>query len=429
MNDTVNTHDLLRPTATRATGTRAWVWYVAIGGFALVIVIYLTNVFMSKPPSIPQASAAAVDAAPIAQAADQFRYTGHVISHVDPPAARTGAAGSGPASKPTPPLPTVAPVAAAPQPTYGTANYAQDTNVPDVSGATAAYERIHLPSPAPLDGIVGGTASTKGGIQVVYGAAATGPDASVAPNTGGQLGTTTAPFVVAAAQAEPTTPATGGLAGPSGETMPGRRRAPTARYMVTAGTKIYASLEGYVQSDMPGPVTAKVSSPAIDQLTGEVLIPAGSEVLGYYGGLAQNTTALNISWTRLIFPDQSSVALDKLPALNEDGHMGVSGSYDDHRGKLFRSTLIGAVLAGVAQRFLGTGTATTNIYVSTGSATQQQPYAASLQMVLDLVNRLNARDDQALPTIVLPANTPVEIYVDRDMIFDGPYRPMKAASS
>jgi hypothetical protein len=30
---------------------------------------------------------------------------------------------------------------------------------------------------------------------------------------------------------------------------------------------------------------------------------------------------------------------------------------------------------------------------------------------------------------VLPANTPVEIYVDRDMLFDGPYRAMKAASS
>jgi hypothetical protein len=49
-------------------------------------------------------------------------------------------------------------------------------------------------------------------------------------------------------------------------------------------------------------------------------------------------------------------------------------------------------------------------------------------MILDLVTQLNARDGQKPPTIVIPANTPVEIYVDRDMIFDGPYTPMRAAS-
>ena len=436
MSDTVNTRDLLRPTATKANGTRAWVWYAAIGGVALVIIIYLTGIFMGKPPTASQSAGSTVEAPPIAQAADQFRYCGNVVNHPDQPSHRdqTIERDQTASGAPNPPLPTIAPTgvnaaggANAPQPAYGTAAY---QNVPDVSGAAAGVERIHLPTPAPGDAFPGQAAAqgSKRGIQVVYGAPETS-DASVsatsAVNTPQTMAAATP--VLAAAQSAQATSAAGGLAGHTSETMPGKRRAPSAQYMVTAGTKIHASLEGYVQSDMPGPVTAKVSSPVIDSLTGEVLIPAGGQVLGYYGGLAQNQTALNISWTRLKFPDESSIALDKLPALNEDGHMGVAGSYDDHRGKLFRATFIGAILSGVAQRLLGTGQATTNIYVTTGSSSQQQPYAASAQMILDLVNRLNQRDDQVPPTIVLRANTPVEIYADRDIIFDGPYRPMRAA--
>jgi type IV secretory pathway VirB10-like protein len=431
MNDTVNTHDLLRPTATRANGTRAWVWYAAIAGVALVIIVYLTGIFMNKPPEISQAAGSTVGAPPIMQAANQFRYTGHVVNHTDQqPIHRQGAPGQqGSTSGPNPPLPTIAPATQNAQtPQYGKAAYPTSV-VPDVSGSY--IEKIHLPTPAPNDGFPGqgvGIQPAKRGIQVVYGAPETS-DAPVSASTAINTAQTTAaaaPIAVAAQTAQATN-AAGGLAGQSSETMPGRRRPPTARYMVTAGTKIYASLEGYVQSDMPGPVTAKVTSPVIDSLTGEVLVPAGSQVLGYYAGLTQNASALNIGWTRLKFPDESSIALDKLPALNEDGHMGVAGSYDDHRGKLFRATFIGAILSGVAQRFLGSGSTTTNIYVSTGSGTQQQPYAASAQMILDLVNRLNSKNDQIPPTIVLPANTPLEIYADRDMIFEGPYRPMKAA--
>ena len=430
MSDTINTHDLLRPTATKANGTRAWVWYAAILGVAAVIIVYLTGIFMSKPPELSQ-TAGSNASPPMTQAASQFRYTGHVVNHSDQQLLRHSSAPGqqGSASAPNPPLPTIAPTVNAQQQQYGTPAYGQSSVVPDVSGAS--IDRIHLPTPAPNDGVLGRVAiqqPAKRGIQVVYGAPETSDapiSVSAAVNTA-QTAVAAAPIAVAAQPAQATT-AAGGLGGQTSETMPGRRRAPTARYMVTAGTKIYASLEGYVQSDMPGPVTAKVTSPVISSLTGEVLVPAGSQVLGYYAGLTQNASALNIGWIRLKFPDESSIALDKLPALNEDGHMGVAGSYDDHRGKLFRATFIGAILSGVAQRFLGSGSTTTNIYVSTGSGTQQQPYAASAQTILDLVNRLNSKDDQIPPTIVLPANTPLEIYADRDIILDGPYVPMKAA--
>ena len=431
MSETYNTHDLLRPTATRATGTRAWVWYVAIGAFAFVIIVYLTNIFMAKPPPALTATTSS-DTPPTLQASEAFRYSGRVVSNAagtlpqQAAASSTGIAGSGVATnttpRMTPALPTVPPA----NQTYGMPN----TNVPDVSAASAGYARIPLPTAAPDDGHNAGAPAQplKRSIQIVYGAPETAdtPVPLTTPPIRVALGG--GPPVITAFQTPVTMPAAGGLAGASSETMPGRRRAPSARYMLAAGTKIYAQVQGYIQSDMPGPVTAQVVTPAIDSLTGEVLVPAGAQVLGYYSGLTANASALTITWTRLMFPDRSSFALDRLPALNEDGHMGVSGSYDDHRGTLFRSTFIGAILSAVAQKFLGTSSSTTNVYISAPGGASQQPYAASAQMILDLVTQLNARDGQKPPTIVIPANTPVEIYVDRDMIFDGPYTPMRAAS-
>ena len=444
----VETSDLLRPGSTKATGLKPWVWYAVIAVVTIVSVVYLTGMFAGPPkPASADDSATSNNVPATEQAAQKFRYAGTVDSSTN--GAKTsskssngssgsnsvtpgGAAGATGSASPLP-LPTVPPENRA----YGSVS--QPSVVPDVSEASGAYRRIALPTPAPgeMPGTAAGTAiaaeaqPASHGISIVYGAPETSTASvhEVAPGVpvGAVRQQPALPTAAPALVAQMT--AAGGLPGQSDtETMAGRRHAPTSRYMLVAGTKIYCASEGYIQSDMPGPVSCRLTAPAIDSLTGQVLVPAGSEVLGYYGGASNDkATALTIGWTRLIFPDRSSFPLDKLPALNEDGHMGVSGTIDDHRGRLFRTTFIGAILATAAQRFLGVSNSTTNIYVS--SSHGQQPYAAGAQMVLDLANKLNARDGDLPPTIVIPANSPVEVYVDRDMIFDGPYQPMAATHS
>lgn len=437
----IETSDLLRPGSTKAAGLKPWVWYAVIALVTVVTVVYLTGIFTS-PAKVSAADDGTTSSVPATeQAAQKFRYAGDVV---DPNGGHTrarlrasnapnGSNGTDTTVSPSGtetaiPLPTVPPQ----NRKYGSVS--QPSTVPDVSDAIAGHQRILLPTPAPGevpgDTVAGVVQPASHGISIVYGAPETST-ASVHEAAGIPVGgvklqpapPTAAPVILAQAIG------TGGVAGQADtETMPGRRRAPTARYMLVAGTKLYCATEGYIQSDMPGPVSCRLTSPAIDSLSGEVLVPAGSEVLGYYTGASNDkATALTIGWTRLIFPDRSSFALDKLPALNEDGHMGVSGMVDDHRGRLFRTTFISAILATAAQKFLGVNNSTTNIYVS--SSQGQQPYAAGAQMILDLANRLNSRDGDLPPTIVIPANAPVEVYVDRDMIFDGPYQPMAATHS
>lgn len=440
MKDThVSTSDLIRPTATRASGMKAWVWYAGIGAFAAVIIVYLTSIFLGKPPSA--APFATADAAPPPlQAAQTFRYAGPVVDGEITTAHRLT---SGPAVAPSAsasaasnalPLPTVPPANLS----YGNPSTGTYTGVPDVSAARASIERIALPTAAPDDGGPGFSALAAGtrrrGLQIVFGAPVTAEtpvpasplrDAAVdAAASPGVLVAQTAPAGTVA-QATPAA-LSGGLAGPGGDTMPGRRRAPSAPYMISAGTKIYAQLDGSIQSDIAGPCMAHIVAPVVDALSGQVLIPAGSIALCYYGGLANNASRLSLTWTRLIFPDRSSYALDRVPAMDEEGHVGLGGSVDDHRARLFRSTVIGAILSAIAQRLSGTSS-TTNIYV-VAPATGTTNYAASAQMILDLVNRLNARDSQVPPTLIVAANSPVEIYVDRDMLFDGPYVPLRSPS-
>ena len=53
---TVPTGDDLRPTATRASGMRAWVWYALIAVLATVGIVYLTSVFIGVPPPVTPSS-------------------------------------------------------------------------------------------------------------------------------------------------------------------------------------------------------------------------------------------------------------------------------------------------------------------------------------------------------------------------------------
>ena len=353
------------------------------------------------------------------QAAQHFRYEGKVVD----------AAALIRRPTPVPSLQTVSAAAALAAPTVPPADlpYGRTTGgvaplVPDVGVARAGYERIALPTAAPDDergGRIPLVRAPRAGLDIVFGAAASAPPVSSAEPDVAIARTLTPDAQTAPTPARATD-------GRSGEVMPGRRHAPAARYLVAAGTKIYAQLDGSIQSDIPGPCTAHIVTPVVDALSGEVLIPAGTRALCYYGGLAKDASRLSLSWTRLVFPDRSSFVLDQAPALDEEGHVGLGGSLDDHRARLFRATFIGAILGGLAQRLAGTSS-TTNVYVvaPTGGTPN---YSASAQMVLDLVSRLNGRDAQLPPTLIVPANAQIEIYVDRDMLFEAPYSPMGPTS-
>jgi type IV secretion system protein VirB10 len=121
--------------------------------------------------------------------------------------------------------------------------------------------------------------------------------------------------------------------------------------VLRAGTIIPAALLTGIQSDLPGLVVAQVTEPVRDSLTGtRVLIPQGSRLIGTYDSeLIAGQTRLLMAWTRLLFADGRSIALDRMPAADASGQAGLSDKVDNHWGSTAKAALISTVLSIGAQ--------------------------------------------------------------------------------
>jgi type IV secretion system protein VirB10 len=195
--------------------------------------------------------------------------------------------------------------------------------------------------------------------------------------------------------------------------------------MVSAGTPITVQLDVAVESDVAGPVVAHVVRDVVDQLSGQTLIPGGTKALGDYTGLAAGQSRLAFMWRRFVFPDRSSFALDKIPALDDEGRVGVGGRVDRREGPLVRRSLLSGVLAEIARRVTGQATGTNVVVINTGVGTQP----GLPQSILDVANQMNQRDANLPPVVTIRQNAIFTLYVDRDMLFDAPYAPMHAAGA
>ncbi len=450
------TGDLLRPVRSRPSGTRAIAWYGVIGVLATVAIVYLVGIFAAPAHEDPAPSSLLGQAGSRSSVSgdDAFRYSGRVVDDrqragargVPGAAAARGARDAAPGPRVQPQPRAVVPVASSAPPIAAASDDGASTvlahtaeDVPDVSDAVAGRVRLRLPTPAPDDAAPqrsnGSAASSapdggaKRGIVVVYGTARSGPEAGSPPAPGVVAADRAALGDAPAARAE-TAPASRG-AGDAGErmratlqteTMPGSRRAPLAAFMVPAGTPIAAQLDVAVESDLPGPVVAHLVRDVLDPRSGDVLIPAGSKAIGEYTGLAGGQSRLSLIWHRLLFPDQSSFALDKGVALDEEGRVGLGGAIDDHAGALIRRSVFSGLLSEIARR-IGMGPdprANTLVLINTGAGSQ----AGLPEAILAAADRLNQRDASQAPVVTIEANAIFSLYVDRDMLFDAPYAPM-----
>lgn len=76
-------------------------------------------------------------------------------------------------------------------------------------------------------------------------------------------------------------------------------------YELLQGTVIPATLETGIKSDLPGEITAVVSQPIYNSVSGAyVLIPAGSKLVGtYQSKIMAGATRVGVDWTRILFPN------------------------------------------------------------------------------------------------------------------------------
>jgi type IV secretion system protein VirB10 len=88
-----------------------------------------------------------------------------------------------------------------------------------------------------------------------------------------------------------------------------------------------------------------------DTATGKhLLIPQGSRLIGRYDSqVAFGQRRVLLVWTRLILPDTSSIALDKLPGIDPAGYAGLEDGVDWHWGRVLASAALSTLLGAGAE--------------------------------------------------------------------------------
>ena len=193
---------------------------------------------------------------------------------------------------------------------------------------------------------------------------------------------------------------------------------PASPYQVMAGTIISAALITGIDSDLPGKVLASVTEPVYDSATGQyLLIPQGSRLLGEYDSqVAAGQHRVLLVWTRIVFPDTSSLTLDRLPGVDASGYAGLEDGVDRHWGQLLASAALSTMIGIGAE-----------LAAPDRGAGQGQVIVATRQSIQDSVNQvgqeLTRRDANVQPTLTIRAGSPVRVIVAKDLALK-PYRPL-----
>ncbi|HJU27079.1 MAG TPA: TrbI/VirB10 family protein [Rhodanobacteraceae bacterium] len=193
---------------------------------------------------------------------------------------------------------------------------------------------------------------------------------------------------------------------------------PSSPYTVMAGTIIPAALVTGINSDLPGQIIAEVTQPVYDSATGRyLLIPQGSRLIGRYDSqVAFGQRRVLLVWTRLVLPDTSSIALDKLPGIDPAGYAGLEDEVDWHWGR----TLSGAALStllGVSSELAVSNQG--NVNGNTVLALRDSAQGTANQVGQEITRR----NLSIQPTLTVRPGFTVEVMVNKDLVLR-PYQPL-----
>jgi type IV secretion system protein VirB10 len=198
----------------------------------------------------------------------------------------------------------------------------------------------------------------------------------------------------------------------------GALQSPASPYTVMAGTVIPAALVTGINSDLPGQVIAEVTQPVYDTATGRyLLIPQGSRLIGRYDSqVAFGQRRVLLVWLRLILPDASSVALDKLPGIDPAGYAGLEDGVDWHWGRILAGAALSTML-GVSSE----------LAVSNEGDINGNTVLALRDSAQDTANQvgqeITRRNLSVQPTLTVRPGFPMDVMVGKDLVLR-PYQPL-----
>lgn len=190
-------------------------------------------------------------------------------------------------------------------------------------------------------------------------------------------------------------------------------------YVLNAGTFIPGILLKALNSDLPDTVVGQVQENVYDSLTGHyLLIPQGTKVLGTYNAhILDGQSRLQVVWTRLLFPNGSSLPLGRLTGDDRYGQAGFRGNVNHHYGALFGAALLTSVLSAGAQL---SQPRTGQTVLSPPSVNQ----VVAQSVGTSIANAGTLAINKALtvpPTITIPEGYAFHIQLRQDIVFAKPY--------
>jgi type IV secretion system protein VirB10 len=200
------------------------------------------------------------------------------------------------------------------------------------------------------------------------------------------------------------------------------REAPLSRYEIKAGWEIPAVLEQSLNSDLPGELKALVTSNVYDTATGlYLLIPQGSRLIGKYDSrVSYGQDGVQVSWSRLIYPDASSVDLDGMIGLDSHGNSGLRDKVDHHYRRLVGFSVLTSMFTAafeISQRSSQSALTYPSPAQTAGSAVGQELSQTGAQ--------ITRRNLNVQPTIKVPAGYKFTVRVTRDILFEARYEPVQ----
>lgn len=190
---------------------------------------------------------------------------------------------------------------------------------------------------------------------------------------------------------------------------------PSSPYVVRAGTLLPATLVTAINSDLCGDVKAVVTLDVFDARQRDVLVPAGTELLGTCSDqVAGGQARLAVAWTHLTFPDGRTLALPGLPTHSVDGRSGLRDRVNNHWGRVFGTAVLLSALGAGTQ--LGIPQSTDG-----GSLSPSQTAATAATAELStLATEILRRNLDVKPTIEIRSMTKFLVLVHFDLDVGAP---------
>lgn len=181
-------------------------------------------------------------------------------------------------------------------------------------------------------------------------------------------------------------------------------------YMLSEGTLIHAILLSEINTDLPGPIIARVSNNIWDSKTGQtLLIPQNSKLIGEYNAsVGHGQKRAQIAWTRIIYPNQQSVNLGSMVGVDKKGTSGTAGKVDNHYDKvalaLVMTTALGASVRMTQGKY---DSKTASIGDDIGNSLAQETTRIGSHMADQMLS--------VKPTITVPIGERLNVFVEQDL--------------